>query len=213
MADDAEGTEWLQELLHDVQLSQFFTRIRDDLQITRLHHFDYVQPEDLEKIGLGKPGVRRLLEAVKKRRSNQWKKSLITKIIPGGSSTKSNKRSLQSIETSSVLTCLIQDKDVTLSVKLGDGSFGVVRRGEWTSPSGRVLPVAVKVLKADALTQPNVIEDFVSEVQAMHTLDHHNLIRYVYSKPLFFFFAFLPDLFLLLILQLQNVSIPTNIYR
>ncbi|KAL0112016.1 hypothetical protein PUN28_013325 [Cardiocondyla obscurior] len=185
MADD-EGIEWLQDLLHDVQLSQFFTRIRDDLQITRLHHFDYVQAEDLEKIGLGKPGVRRLLDAVKKRRSAQWKKSLITKIKPGGSS-KSNKRSSQSVETSSVLTCLIQDKDVTLSIKLGDGSFGVVRRGEWTSPSGRTLAVAVKILKADALTQPNVIEDFVSEVQAMHTLDHHNLIRLygvVLSQPM-----------------------------
>jgi len=185
MAEE-EGIEWLQELLHDVQLSQFFTRIRDDLQITRLHHFDYVQPEDLEKIGLGKPGVRRLLDAVKKRRSAQWKKSLITKIKPG-SSNKSNKRSSQSIEASSVLTCLIQDKDVTLSIKLGDGSFGVVRRGEWNSPSGRTLPVAVKVLKADALTQPSVIEDFVSEVQAMHTLDHHNLIRLygvVLSQPM-----------------------------
>ncbi|XP_076235766.1 activated Cdc42 kinase isoform X2 [Calliopsis andreniformis] len=185
MADD-EGTEWLQELLHDVQLSQFFTRIRDDLQVTRLHHFDYVQPEDLEKIGLGKPGIRRLLDAVKKKRNTQWKKSLITKIRPG-SSTKSNKRSSQPVEGSSVLTCLIQDKDVTLSTKLGDGSFGVVRRGEWTSPSGRTLPVAVKVLKADALTQPSVIEDFVSEVQAMHILDHHNLIRLygvVLSQPM-----------------------------
>ncbi|XP_070150291.1 activated Cdc42 kinase Ack [Polyergus mexicanus] len=185
MAEE-EGTEWLQELLHDVQLSQFFTRIRDDLQITRLHHFDYVQPEDLEKIGLGKPGVRRLLDAVKKRRSTQWKKTLITKIKPG-SSSKSSKRASQPIETNSALTCLIQDKDVVLSIKLGDGSFGVVRRGEWTSPSGRTLPVAVKVLKADALTQPSVIEDFVSEVQAMHTLDHHNLIRLygvVLSQPM-----------------------------
>lgn len=175
MADD-EGTEWLQELLRDVQLGQFFTRIRDDLQVTRLHHFDYVQPEDLEKVGLGKPGVRRLLDAVKKKRAAQWKKTLITKIKPG-SSAKNNKRNSQPVETSSVLTCLIQDKDVTLSIKLGDGSFGVVRRGEWTSPSGRSLPVAVKVLKADALTQPNVIEDFVSEVQSMHNLDHQNLIR------------------------------------
>ncbi|XP_012139308.1 activated Cdc42 kinase [Megachile rotundata] len=185
MADD-EGTEWLQELLHDVQLSQFFTRIRDDLQVTRLHHFDYVQSEDLEKIGLGKPGIRRLLDAVKKKRTTQWKKSLMTKIRPGGS-TKSNKRSSQPVEGSSVLTCLIQDKDVMLSIKLGDGSFGVVRKGEWTSPSGRTLPVAVKVLKADALTQPSVIEDFVSEVQAMHTLDHHNLIRLygvVLSQPM-----------------------------
>ncbi|XP_046483431.1 activated Cdc42 kinase Ack [Neodiprion pinetum] len=182
MADE-EGTEWLHELLHDVQLTQFFTRIRDDLQVTRLHHFDYVQPEDLEKIGLGKPGIRRLMDAVKKRRANQWKKSLITKI----KSTKSSKRTSQTLDSPATLTCLIQEKDVTLSIKLGDGSFGVVRRGEWTSPNGRTLPVAVKVLKADALTQPSVFEDFVSEVQAMHTLDHHNLIRLygvVLSQPM-----------------------------
>ena len=178
MAED-EGTEWLQELLLDVQLSQFFTRIRDDLQVTRLHHFDYVQPEDLEKIGLGKPGIRRLLEAVKKKKNNQWKKSIITKIRPGSDKKVSKRSSTQQIsESASVLTCLIQEKEVTLSIKLGDGSFGVVRRGEWTSPAtGRTLPVAVKVLKADALTQPNVIEDFVSEVQSMHMLDHQNLIR------------------------------------
>ncbi|KAK0175437.1 hypothetical protein PV327_009188 [Microctonus hyperodae] len=185
MADD-ESTEWLQELLQDVQLFQFFTRIRDDLQVTRLHHFDYVQTEDLEKIGLGKPGIRRLMDAVKKKRASQKKKNLITKIRPG-SSAKNSKRSSQPIENPSLLTCLIQDKDVTLSIKLGDGSFGVVRRGEWNSPTGRTLLVAVKVLKADALTQPNVIEDFVSEVQAMHTLDHNNLIRLygiVLSQPM-----------------------------
>ncbi|XP_044012372.1 uncharacterized protein LOC122855227 isoform X2 [Aphidius gifuensis] len=185
MAED-EGTEWLRELLHDVQLSQFFTRIRDDLQVTRLHHFDYVQPEDLEKIGLGKPGIRRLMDAVKKKRASQRKKNLITK-IRSGSSAKNNKRTLQPIESTSILTCLIQDKDVSLSIKLGDGSFGVVRRGEWNSPTGRTLPVAVKILKADALNQPGVIEDFVSEVQAMHTLDHQNLIRLygvVLSQPM-----------------------------
>ena len=53
---------------------------------------------------------------------------------------------------------------MTLQDKLGDGSFGVVRRGEWTTPSGRILPVAAKVLKQD-LAQPGVFEDFVKEVQ------------------------------------------------
>lgn len=67
-----------------------------------------------------------------------------------------------------------------LSVKLGDGSFGVVRKGEWTTPTGNTISVAVKVLKQDALSQPGVFEDFFKEVQAMHFLDHTNLIRYVY---------------------------------
>lgn len=50
--------------------------------------------------------------------------------------------------------------------------------GEWTSPTGRIVAVAVKVLKADALTQPGVFDDFIKEVQSMHTLSHPNLIRY-----------------------------------
>jgi len=52
-----------------------------------------------------------------------------------------------------------------------------VRRGEWATPSGRILPVAAKVLKQDTLTQPGAFEDFVKEVQSMHCLDHENLIR------------------------------------
>lgn len=51
-----EGTDWLLELLMEVQLQQYFLRIRDDLNVTRLSHFDYVKNEDLEKIGMGRPG-------------------------------------------------------------------------------------------------------------------------------------------------------------
>jgi hypothetical protein len=51
-----EGTEWLLELLMEVQLQQYFLRIRDDLNVTRLSHFDYVKNEDLEKVGMGRPG-------------------------------------------------------------------------------------------------------------------------------------------------------------
>ncbi|XP_075237190.1 activated Cdc42 kinase isoform X2 [Lycorma delicatula] len=200
--DDGVKTEWLLEVLRDTQLEQFYTRIRDDLQVTRLSHFDYVQAEDLEKIGMGKPGARRLLEAVKKRKTQQWKRNLMTKLNPltgnkpAMSSGTLNKKSLQSNVNSSQncndlvslsLTCLIQEKDVRLSVKLGDGSFGVVRKGEWTMPTGRSMQVAVKVLKQDALSQPGVFEDFVKEVQAMHQLDHPQLIRLygiVLSQPM-----------------------------
>lgn len=51
-----EGTGWLLELLSEVQLQQYFLRLRDDLNITRLSHFEYVKNEDLEKIGMGRPG-------------------------------------------------------------------------------------------------------------------------------------------------------------
>lgn len=41
------------------------------------------------------------------------------------------------------LTCLIPEKDLTLFEKLGDGSFGVVKRGEWTTPAGKLVRRAV----------------------------------------------------------------------
>lgn len=43
------------------------------------------------------------------------------------------------------LTCLIGEKDLHLFEKLGDGSFGVVRRGEWDAPSGKTVSVLVPV--------------------------------------------------------------------
>ncbi|KAK9502014.1 hypothetical protein O3M35_012626 [Rhynocoris fuscipes] len=192
MSDDG-GLEWLYEILQDTQLEQFLSRIRDDLQITRLSHFDYVLPEDLERIGMGRPGARRLLEAAKKRRGSQWRKKL-NKLIPTGasSSTSGSKSSSKEVRKTidiepAGLTCLIQEKDIALGYKLGDGSFGVVKQGEWTTPTGRTKSVAVKVLKQDALQQPGLFEDFIREVQAMHRLDHPQLIRLygiVLSKPL-----------------------------
>lgn len=44
------------------------------------------------------------------------------------------------------------------------------------SCSGQV-SVAVKCLKPDVLSQPEAMDDFIREVNAMHSLDHRNLIR------------------------------------
>lgn len=35
----------------------------------------------------------------------------------------------------------------------------------------------MKCLKTDVLSQPEVLDDFIREVNAMHSLDHKNLIR------------------------------------
>uniref|UniRef100_A0A8I5NFZ8 Activated CDC42 kinase 1 n=2 Tax=Papio anubis TaxID=9555 RepID=A0A8I5NFZ8_PAPAN len=187
-----EGTGWLLELLSEVQLQQYFLRLRDDLNVTRLSHFEYVKNEDLEKIGMGRPGQRRLWEAVKRRKALCKRKSWMSKVFSGKrleaefpphhSQSTFRKTSpapggpagegpLQS------LTCLIGEKDLRLLEKLGDGSFGVVRRGEWDAPSGKTVSVAVKCLKPDVLSQPEAMDDFIREVNAMHSLDHRNLIR------------------------------------
>lgn len=201
-----EGTEWLVELLMEVQLQQYFLRIRDELNVTRLSHFDYVKNEDLEKIGMGRPGQRRLWEAVKRRKTLCKRKSWMSKVFSGKrpegdfpqqGQLASSFRKLSptpplglaegvlaaqtggpaALEGQQALTCLIPEKDLTLFEKLGDGSFGVVKRGEWLTPAGKVLNVAVKCLKTDVLSQPEALEDFICEVNAMHSLDHQNLIR------------------------------------
>ena len=48
----------------------------------------------------------------------------------GTSLAESQQRDLSS------LTCLINEKDINLFSKLGDGSFGVVRKGDWTTQGG-----------------------------------------------------------------------------
>nr|XP_057925175.1 tyrosine kinase, non-receptor, 2b isoform X5 [Doryrhamphus excisus] len=203
-----EGTEWLLELLIEVQLQQYFLRIRDDLNVTRLSHFDYVKNEDLEKIGMGRPGQRRLWEAVKRRKAMCKRKSWMSKVFSGkrldGADFSQQGQPASSFRKMSpipplglmegvlatqppggapldgqqqALTCLIPEKDLVLLEKLGDGSFGVVKRGEWLTPAGNMINVAVKCLKTDVLTQPDALEDFICEVNAMHSLDHQNLIR------------------------------------
>ncbi|KAM6971714.1 activated CDC42 kinase 1 isoform 1-T1 [Tautogolabrus adspersus] len=183
-----EGTEWLLELLTDVQLQQYFLRIRDELNVTRISHFDYVKNEDLEKIGMGRPGQRRLWEAVKRRRALYKRKSWMSKVFPvkrpdadpqqpipqgqGASSSTPTENS----DSAASLTCLIRESELQLFERLGDGTFGVVRRGEWTGPNGRVLTVAVKCLKAGVLDSDG-LDDFIREVNAMHSLSHQNLIR------------------------------------
>lgn len=55
MLPDA-GSLWLLRLLRDIQLAQFYRPILEELNVTRLEHFDFVRPEDLDSIGMGRPG-------------------------------------------------------------------------------------------------------------------------------------------------------------
>lgn len=47
---------WLLRLLRDIQLAQFYRPILEELNVTRPEHFDFVRPEDLDNIGMGRPG-------------------------------------------------------------------------------------------------------------------------------------------------------------
>ena len=168
---------------------------------------------------MAKPAARRLLDLVKKKR----RKQIVSRLLPaplGKLGTLTRKRAQSDNHHKNIhdsplsLTCLIQAKDVALSDKLGDGSFGVVRGGEWSTPSGRILPVAAKVLKKDTLNQPGAFEDFVKEVQSMHALDHENLIRLygiVLTQPMMMIVELAPLGALIDYLRKQLNRMPVNI--
>jgi len=124
-----EDVRWLLDILRSVQLEQFFARVRDELQVTRLDHFEFVQPEDLEKVGMARPAARRLLDLVRRKR----RKMLVGRLLPaplqqrfvGGTIRRAQMAaeradaaaaadSQDGLPALHALTCLIHDKDVTL---------------------------------------------------------------------------------------------------
>lgn len=68
--------------------------------------------EDLERIGLGRPAARRLLDAVKKKKYALWRKNIMAKILPAAVGTTSNKSPKPPTDENSFLspTCLILKK-------------------------------------------------------------------------------------------------------
>ncbi|KAM9836460.1 non-receptor tyrosine-protein kinase TNK1 [Aulostomus maculatus] len=185
-----QDTQWLYQLLTEVQLEKFYLRVRDGLNITRIEHFAYVKESDLEQIGISKPAQRRLWDALKRHKTSK-PRSWIPKVLSGRGPDGGDQwsgGSAQSQESSGrALPCLIQDTELVLGEKLGSGSFGVVKRGEWHTPTGKVLPVAVKSLRSSMSRQTDTLTDFLQEVTIMQSLDHPNIIRLygvVLTQPL-----------------------------
>lgn len=187
-----QDTQWLYQLLAEVQLEKFYLRLRDGLNITRIEHFSYVKETDLEQIGISKPGQRRLWEALKRYKTSARGRSWVPKVFSGRGSdggeqlTGGGQAQGQEVGVRA-LPCLIQDSELILAERLGSGSFGVVKRGEWHTPTGRVLPVAVKSLRSSMSRQADTLKDFLQEVTVMQSLDHPNIIRLygvVLTQPL-----------------------------
>ncbi|XP_016339656.1 activated CDC42 kinase 1-like [Sinocyclocheilus anshuiensis] len=174
-------TQWLYQLLAGVQLERFYLRMRDGLNVTRIEHLNYVKEADLEQIGISKPGQRRLWEAVRRYKTNMRPRSWMIKAFngrnPEGSEQFNGVGSGQGPEPGRALPCLIQDSELIFGDRLGSGSFGVVRKAEWQTPTGRVLPVAVKTLRGGASRYGEVVTEFLQEVTTMQSLDHPNIIH------------------------------------
>ncbi|XP_035888994.1 non-receptor tyrosine-protein kinase TNK1 isoform X4 [Phyllostomus discolor] len=177
------GSLWLLRLLRDIQLAQFYPSILEELNVTRPEHFDFVRPEDLDGIGMGRPAQRRLAEAVKRHRSGNKPKNWVYKIL-GGFAPEQKETTPPSDSPSFLpepeggLKCLIPDGAVSRGELLGSGCFGVVHRGLWTLPSGQTVPVAIKSLRvAPKGPVGTELRDFLREVSVMMNLEHPHLLH------------------------------------
>ncbi|XP_039087495.1 non-receptor tyrosine-protein kinase TNK1 isoform X1 [Hyaena hyaena] len=175
---------WLLRLLRDVQLAQFYRPILEELNVTRPEHFDFVKPEDLDGIGMGRPAQRRLAEALKRHRSGLKSKNWVYKILGGfapeqkETTSPSDSPRLSLPEPEGGLKCLIPDGAVCRGELLGSGCFGVVHRGLWTLPSGQSMPVAVKSLRVGPEGPVGTeLGDFLREVSIMMNLEHPHVLR------------------------------------
>lgn len=61
--------------------------------------------------------------------------------------------------------------------KLGEGEFGVVLEGIYTSTDGSKRPVAIKTLRADSVMAGT--QDFMREAEVMHRLVHPNIVALI----------------------------------
>uniref|UniRef100_A0A5G2QU12 Non-receptor tyrosine-protein kinase TNK1 n=1 Tax=Sus scrofa TaxID=9823 RepID=A0A5G2QU12_PIG len=174
---------WLLRLLRDIQLAEFYRPILEALNVTRPEHFDFVRPEDLDGIGMGRPAQRRLVEALKRHRSGLKSKNWVYKILggfaPGQKESTPPSDSPPSLpEPEGGLKCLIPDGAVCRGELLGSGCFGVVHRGLWTLPSGQSIPVAVKSLRVGPEgPEGTELGDFLREVSVMMNLEHPHVLR------------------------------------
>ncbi|XP_066220837.1 non-receptor tyrosine-protein kinase TNK1 [Saccopteryx leptura] len=177
------SSPWLLRLLRDIQLAQFYRSILEELNVTRPEHFDFVRPEDLDNIGMGRPAQRRLAEALKRHHLGHKPKNWVYKILGTFAPeqkeiTAPSDSPLSLPEPEGGLKCLIPDGAVCRGKLLGAGCFGVVHRGLWTLPSGQNVPVAVKSLRmAPEGPVGTELRDFLREVSVMMNLEHPHLLR------------------------------------
>ncbi|RNA39917.1 activated CDC42 kinase 1 [Brachionus plicatilis] len=203
---DQESNE-VYRLLLEIQLEKFWPKISESLQITRLSHFEYVKSKDLEKIGLSKPAIRRLTDAV-----NKAKKSILpsrpaplppnSPVPPELSNSNkfirvlSKRKIVNQIQNGSTksqvklngISIVINPKDIEICKNktgeeiIGKGNFGIVKKGIWKSPNGQKITVAIKCLHENGLElddsdKRQSIIDIVNEISCMCGLDHVNLTK------------------------------------
>nr|KAG5702466.1 hypothetical protein BaRGS_015098 [Batillaria attramentaria] len=176
----------LVEFLAEAELSHYHNALRNELKVTCVEHLKYVKEEDLEGIGMTRPEMRRLRKFYKKEHPQGTFGKLKRAIMRGGGEGTAG-RSLSpsppehriSRPVSSIVRPpgkqLIPLDSISVNKTLGEGEFGVVQQGVWTTENGEKVQVAVKCLSKERMQ--NGVQEFLKEAAIMQSVDHENIVR------------------------------------
>ncbi|CAL1536448.1 unnamed protein product [Lymnaea stagnalis] len=178
----------LQEFLAEAELSEYYTPLLTRLKVSTVEHLKYVKEEDLEDIGMSRPEMRRLKKFYKKEYPQGAINKLRKAILRGGgdgtgrtlSPSPPQQRAPRPASVGAPYIRppskqLIPVDSILLNKILGEGEFGVVQQGVWTTETGEKLQVAVKKLSRDRVNTAR--ENLLKEAAVMQEVDHDHIVR------------------------------------
>ncbi|XP_052227746.1 activated Cdc42 kinase-like isoform X2 [Dreissena polymorpha] len=176
----------LRDFLLEAELEHYLSAFRNELKIASVPQIKYVAEEDLQSIGMTKPEMRRLKKFFKKEcpqgKLEKFKRALLDRanltVSPSTRtlSPSSDHRISRPISYIRPTGKQIISSDL-IEVKrtLGEGEFGVVQEGVWTTEAGEKVEVALKCLSRDRME--NGTQEFLKEAGLMQTIDHGHIVR------------------------------------
>ncbi|XP_065891111.1 non-receptor tyrosine-protein kinase TNK1-like isoform X2 [Dysidea avara] len=142
--------------------------------IKKIEHLNHVKQEDLTDIGLSRTEGQRLLDKYDRHFSKIGK--FKDKLLRKGKKYAASPNAAQALEQANVDpgAMLIDDSDIRMLDKIGEGAHGIVYEGNWDTRNG-MLKVAIKVLTDN--DDVTFLTEFLKEANVMLKLQHPNIIK------------------------------------
>ncbi|XP_078337670.1 uncharacterized protein LOC111136017 isoform X6 [Crassostrea virginica] len=170
----------LHDFLEEAELLHYYSALCNQLRISTVPQLKYVEEEDLAGIGMSKPEMRRLKKLYKKECPHgalgKIKKAILTRSDGPGRTLSPSPPEQRSRPTSYIVSPgrqIIPAEAIHINKSLGEGEFGVVQQGVWTTERGEKVQVALKCLSKERME--NGTQEFLKEAAIMQTIDHENI--------------------------------------
>ncbi|KAL3862562.1 hypothetical protein ACJMK2_008522 [Sinanodonta woodiana] len=174
----------LHEFLQEAELDHYYNAIKNELKIATIPQLKYVEEDDLNSIGMTKPEMRRLKKFYKKEcpqgKLHKLKQAILTKThLDGSSRSLSPSPPEHRTRPQSYIRHpgkqIISLSSIHVSKSLGEGEFGVVQQGVWTTEDGEKVQVAIKCLSKEKMHTGT--SEFLKEAGLMQSIEHENIAR------------------------------------